>query len=140
MLIAVLEFTIADRKALIVVPMFATRINGTALRSLTIFFATKGTTNEVVTELDRIAAVVSTPQVNDFSGLRKKNRWKRSGEPKPSKLVSTFRKNRIEPKRINKDKIISRKLLPIEAANQSVITLNPPPNNEKFLPCIGPIG
>ena len=74
MLMAMFELTMAARNALMVVPMLAPRINGTALRSFTIFFATSGTTREVVTELDRIAAVVSTPHAKDFSGLRKKNR------------------------------------------------------------------
>src|SRR5436190_13650981 len=69
MLMAVFELTIAARNALMVVPMLAPRINGTALRSLTNRLATRGTTNEVVTELLRIAAVVSTPQAKDLSGL-----------------------------------------------------------------------
>lgn len=74
MLIAAFELKVAAINAVMVVPIFAPKINGTADFSLTTFFATKGTTNEVVTVLDLMAAVVSNPQVNDFSVFLKKNR------------------------------------------------------------------
>ena len=67
-------------KAVIVVPIFAPNMNGTASRSLTIFFATMGTTMEVVIVLERIVAVVMRPQAKDFMGLLKKNLLKASGD------------------------------------------------------------
>ena len=62
----VLVYKVAAIKAVIVVPTLAPIINGAACRSVVIFFATMGTTIEVVTVLDRIAAVVTRPQVNDL--------------------------------------------------------------------------
>ena len=73
MLMAAFELNIAAINAVIVVPMFAPKIKGRADRNLTTFFATKGTTSEVVMVLDRIAAVVSNPQPNDFNEFLKKN-------------------------------------------------------------------
>ena len=72
-LMAALELTMAARNALMVVPMFAPMMNGMALRRRTTFLATRGTTSEVVTVLERIAAVVRKPQPNDFQAFRKKN-------------------------------------------------------------------
>ena len=65
MLMAILEFDIAAMKAVMVVPMFAPRINGTTPWSFTTFFATSGTTSDVVTVLERIAAVSNSPQPKD---------------------------------------------------------------------------
>ena len=73
MLMAALELNIAAIKAVIVVPMFAPKIKGKADLSFTTFLATKGTTNEVVIVLDRIAAVVSRPHAKDFNEFLKKN-------------------------------------------------------------------
>ena len=68
MLMAAFELNIAAINAVRVVPIFAPKIKGTAFLSLTTFLATNGTTNEVVTELERIAAVVIRPQPKDFKG------------------------------------------------------------------------
>ena len=97
-LIAALELKVAAMNAVIVVPMLAPKMNGAASFNFTTFFATSGTTNEVVTVLDLMAAVVSNPHPKDFSVLLKKNRWNLSCEPKPRILVITFRKNKIELK------------------------------------------
>ncbi len=74
MLIAALELNMAAMKAVMVVPTLAPIIKGAAARSLTTFFATRGTTRDVVIVLERMAAVVSNPHPNDFSGLLKKKR------------------------------------------------------------------
>src|SRR5258706_14966518 len=50
-LIAALELNMAAMKAVMVVPTLAPRINGAAARSVTTFFATRGTTREVTIEL-----------------------------------------------------------------------------------------
>ena len=50
-----------------VVPIFAPIMNGAACFSVTIFLRTIGTTTEVVMVLERMAAVVSNPQIKDFS-------------------------------------------------------------------------
>src|SRR5713101_7098506 len=68
-LMAAFELNVLARKAVIVVPMFAPKIKAAACLSLIIFFATKGTTNEVVTVLDLIAAVVSNPHAKDLYGF-----------------------------------------------------------------------
>jgi hypothetical protein len=73
MLMAAFELNVLARNAVMVVPMLAPKINAPACLSLITFFATKGTTNDVVTVLDRIAAVVSKPHPNDLYGFLKKN-------------------------------------------------------------------
>ena len=73
-LIAALELNMAAIKAVIVVPTLAPMTKGAAARSLTTYFATNGTTSEVVMVLERMAAVVSNPHPNDFNGLLKKKR------------------------------------------------------------------
>ena len=73
MLIAAFELNIAAIKAVIVVPMLAPSIKGKADFNRITFLATKGTTNDVVTVLERIAAVVNNPQVKDFNEFLKKN-------------------------------------------------------------------
>src|SRR5262245_10499392 len=110
--------------------MFAPRINGTASSSFTTFLATIGTTSEVVTELERMAAVVSIPQPKDFSGLWKKNLWNLSGDPKPRRFVSTSRKKRIDPKRSANESTMSTKPLPIVVTSQDV-NVPKPPKSEK---------
>ena len=65
------EFSMAAIKAVIVVPILAPKINGTAFLRLTIFWATMGTTREVVMVDERIAAVVKRPQKNDFQVVLK---------------------------------------------------------------------
>ncbi len=72
-LMAALELNEAAINAVTVVPMFAPRMNGTADLSLINFFATNGTTSEVVTVLERMSAVVNKPQPKDFKGILKKN-------------------------------------------------------------------
>ena len=76
----VFEFNVAAIKAVMVVPILAPIINGAACFSVAIFFATMGTTTEVVMVLERIAAVVNNPQVKDFNGFLKKKRLKTSGD------------------------------------------------------------
>ncbi len=67
MALDVLEFNVAAINAVIVVPILAPIINGAASFNVAIFFATMGTTTEVVMVLERIAAVVSNPHAKDFS-------------------------------------------------------------------------
>lgn len=78
--------------AVTVVPMLAPIMNGPACFNLTIFFATIGTTTDVVIVLERIAAVVRSPQVNDFNGLLKTKRLKASGSRASSKFEINLRK------------------------------------------------
>ena len=92
----VLLFKIAAINAVTVVPTLAPIINGAACFSVATFFATIGTTTEVVIVLDRMAAVVSTPHKNDFNGLLKKKRLKTSGDLASSKSEISFRKIRME--------------------------------------------
>ena len=63
----VFEFNVAAIKAVMVVPILAPIIKGEACFNVAIFFATMGTTTEVVIVLERIAAVVSNPHPNDFN-------------------------------------------------------------------------
>ena len=69
MLIAleVFEFKRAAMNAVMVVPILAPIIKGAACLSVTIFFATIGTTTEVVIVLDRMAAVVRSPHPKDLN-------------------------------------------------------------------------
>src|SRR5690606_10684874 len=83
-------------KAVMVVPIFAPRINGTTFRNETIFFAAIGTTRDVVTVLDRIAAVVISPQKNDFDGLVKTNLPNRSGDCLVTSLEMSLLKTMID--------------------------------------------
>ena len=89
-------YSSAAKNAVTVVPMFAPMMNGAACFSFTIFFATIGTTTEVVIVLDRIAAVVMRPHVKDFNGLLKKNLLKASGNRAFNKFEINLRKMRIE--------------------------------------------
>ena len=73
MLMAAFELKVLARNAVMVVPTLAPKINAPACLSLMTFFATNGTTNEVVTVLERIAAVVSNPHPKDLNGFLKKN-------------------------------------------------------------------
>ena len=63
----VLEFNVAAIKAVMVVPTFAPIIKGAACFRFAIFLATIGTTTDVVIVLERMAAVVSSPQEKDFN-------------------------------------------------------------------------
>ena len=99
-LIAALELNVLARNAVIVVPILAPKINAPACLSLITFLATKGTTKEVVTVLDLIAAVVNKPHPKDLKGFLKKNFLNLDCEPNPKTLEITFRKNRMEPKSI----------------------------------------
>ena len=69
---AALELNVLAINAVTVVPMLAPNIKALACLSLIIFLATKGTTREVVIVLERIAAVVTSPQPNDLYGFLKK--------------------------------------------------------------------
>src|SRR5258707_381236 len=100
MLMAAFELNVLARKAVMVVPMFAPKINAPACLSLITFLATNGTTSEVVTVLDLMAAVVSSPQPKDLNGFLKKNFLNFVCEPKPKTFESTFRKKRMDPKSI----------------------------------------
>ena len=113
-LIAMLEFDIAAMNAVIVVPMFAPRINGTDWLSRITFFATNGTTSEVVIVLERIAAVSTSPQPKHFIGLWKKNRC--TPVPyvcNPSIADSTLRKKSIDPNSNANERITRMKPLSI---------------------------
>ena len=98
----------AAMNAVMVVPMLAPRINGAALRSETIRCATIGTTTEVVMVLERIAAVVTVPQKNDFHAFLKKKRLKRSGELASNNPEINFLKKRIDVNSRIKDKDASK--------------------------------
>ena len=100
MLMAVDALTLSNAamKAVMVVPMFAPKINGAAFRSDIIFCATIGTTTEIVMVLDRIAAVVTIPQKNDFQAFLKKNLLNRSGDVASKSPEINFRNNRMEVK------------------------------------------
>jgi len=73
MLIAASFLKIAAIKAVIVVPIFAPKINGNASLALMRPIATTGTNKEVVTELDCIDAVSNTPHKNDLNLFLKIN-------------------------------------------------------------------
>lgn len=103
----VLALNMAAMNAVIVVPMFAPMIKGTACFKVLIFLATIGTTTEVVMVLERIAAVVIKPQKNDFSSLVKKNRLKASGDPAFSKSDRSLRNTRMDATRTENEKKIS---------------------------------
>lgn len=92
----VFVFNRAAMKAVMVVPMLAPKIKGAALRKETIRCATIGTTTEVVIVLDRMAAVVTVPQKNDFQSFLKKKRLNRSGELASNNLEISFLNNKIE--------------------------------------------
>src|SRR5690606_12212960 len=82
--------------AVIVVPTFAPIINGPAFLSETIFFATTGTMSDVVIVLERIAAVVVSPQKNDF---QYPNKWRPSflGSFTSRRSETSLRKASIDP-------------------------------------------
>ena len=63
---AALELNVLAIKAVMVVPILAPKINAPACLSFIIFFATNGTTKDVVIVLERIAAVVTTPHPKDL--------------------------------------------------------------------------
>ena len=67
MALDVFELSEAAMNAVMVVPMFAPKIKGAACRRLTTFCATNGTTSDVVTVLDRMAAVVTSPHPKDLN-------------------------------------------------------------------------
>ncbi len=92
----VLPLNSAAINAVMVVPMFAPKINGAAFRNDTMRWATMGTTTEVVMVLERMAAVVIVPQKNDFHPFLKKKRLKRSGELANNKPEISFRNKRME--------------------------------------------
>ena len=119
-----LEFTIAAMNAVIVVPIFAPIINGAAIRIFTIFFATMGTTIEVVMVLERIAAVVMSPQKKDFISPAKKNLLNVSGDCDFRKFEMSLLKIRIEITRKINDSITSTTPFEIFATIKSVAKLN----------------
>ena len=82
--------------AVTVVPTLAPMMKGAACFNLTIFFATMGTTTDVVIVLERIADVVMRPQAKDFNGLLKKKRLKVSGSRASNKFDISLRKIRTE--------------------------------------------
>ena len=91
-----LVFREAAIKAVTVVPMLAPMMKGTACLRLVIFFATIGTTTDVVMVLERIAAEVRRTQRKDFILFMKTNRLKANGDLANSKSEMSFRKIRIE--------------------------------------------
>ena len=86
------------RNAVMVVPTLAPMIKGAACLKVTSFLATIGTTTEVVIVLDRMAAVVATPQNRDLSRFVKKNLLKASGDLALSMSEMIFRNNNTDPK------------------------------------------
>lgn len=121
----VFEFNVAAINAVIVVPMFAPIIKGAACFRLTIFFATIGTTTEVVTVLERIAAVVTRPQKKDFNGFLKKKRLNISGDLTSSRLEINLLKIRIEENNNTSEMTIRRKAFEIFFSKKSIIGANP---------------
>lgn len=119
MLMAPVVFTLknAAMNAVMVVPMFAPKMNGAALRSETIRWATMGTTTEMVIVLERIAAVVTVPQKKDFHAFLKKKRLKRSGELASSKPEINFLNSKMDAKRRMNESAASRKPFGIRATN-----------------------
>ena len=105
----VLTLKKAAINAVMVVPMFAPKMNGAALRNGTMRCATMGTTTDVVMVLERIAAVVMVPQKKDFHAFLKKNLLKRSGELANSSPEINFRKTRMDTNSNVKDNAASKK-------------------------------
>lgn len=126
-----LEFRMAAMKAVTVVPMFAPRINGTALRSVIIFCATIGTTTDVVMVLERMAAVVANPQKNDLNVFLKKKRLNFSGELAMSKPEISLRNNRIETNNKATESSASKNPLGMVFTKNSITGLNPRKVGEK---------
>lgn len=115
MLIALLlsVYRMAAIKAVMVVPIFAPRIKGAACLKRTIFFATKGTTREVVTVLERITAVRLKPQKKDINWFWKKKYRKRSGNRTNKRFEISLRNKIIEVKSNTKEMTVRTKLLGI---------------------------
>ena len=106
-----------------VVPTFAPIMNGAAMRSLTTFLATSGTTTDVVMVLDLMAAVVINPQKKDFISPAKKNRLKFSGDCALSKSEISFLKIKIEMTRRMKETTVNAMGLGISRTRKSVAKL-----------------
>jgi hypothetical protein len=100
-------------------------MNGAACLSLTIFFATIGTTTEVVMVLERIAAVVINPHKKDFNGLLKKNRLNISGFFAFKRSEINLRKIRMEEKSRANAKTAKKNALGIFAIKKLMMGLNP---------------
>jgi hypothetical protein len=71
MLKATSDFDKAANKAVMVVPIFAPIIKQKALTIVKRFAAAKGTTNDVVAELERIATVINVPEIKALKGVPK---------------------------------------------------------------------
>lgn len=93
---AVFAYHVTAINAVMVVPIFAPIINGAACFNEANFFATMGTTTEVVIVLERMAAVVSMPHPNDFHCPLKKKRLNASGLFARSRFETIFRKITID--------------------------------------------
>lgn len=122
MLIAleVFEFKVAAIKAVTVVPILAPIMNGAACLRLAIFFATIGTTTEVVMVLERIAAVVSSPQLKDLSWFLKKKRLNTSGDLAFSKFEISRLKISIDENNNPRERTAIKKGLGIFASKKSI--------------------
>ena len=90
--------TIAAMKAVMVVPIFDPRIKGMILFSCILPVAAKGTTTEVVTELDWMAAVNNVPKRKDFGVFSNMNYFRCSCDAPISKREITLEKNLIDEK------------------------------------------
>ncbi len=112
------------------VPMLAPRMNGTTPFSLTNFLATRGTTNDVVIVLDLIAAVINSPQPKDWIGLLKKYRFTRSCVRNPSKLEITRLKRSIDPKSMEKERMMRTSPLPISSTSRVIIAPRTEPRKD----------
>ncbi len=123
--LVVFEFNVAAIKAVTVVPIFAPMMNGAACFRLAIFFATMGTTTEVVMVLDRIAAVVRSPQAKDLNWFLKKNRLNTSGDFAFNKFEISLLKISIDENNKASESIAMKNGLGIFASKKSMIGANP---------------
>ncbi len=123
------EFNVAAIKAVIVVPILAPSIKGAASFKVAIFFATIGTTTDVVMVLERIAAVVTSTHPNDLSWFLKKNRLNNSGDFAASRLEINLLKISIEPNSNARAIIANKNGLLMFANKKSIIGAKP---NQKW--------
>ena len=121
----VFELSVAAMKAVIVVPMFAPMMKGAACFNVAIFFATIGTTTDVVMVLERIAAVVSKPHPKDFNSFLKKKRLNTSGDFAFSRSEISLRKISIEENSSPSDRMARKKPLGIFSIRKSIMGVNP---------------
>ena len=135
MALAEFEFTVAAMKAVMVVPMLAPKMKGAAFLIDTIFFATNGTTTDVVMVEDRMAAVVVTPQKNAFNRFLKNKLLNRSGDPVSNNPEINFLKSRMEINTSANARMASINPFGIISEKKSIRILNPDHVGEKVVSC-----